>query len=191
MMEMLNLSIPLKLVVDAGVKAASSYLTKLSQLSEVDKFYWHFIASCCAHVQPSVENLAKLKSYVFAVEKLSKIFCDYYSTKRLEKPRVIHEVPPEICCISNSDVNNYFKWIIKMQSIMFHWELKFSDKEFTYDDIFAYHGNLPGITAFAAAVYTDHLVYSDTSIIKLKDDYSKVYANLCSLLVKSNKEYGW
>ena len=191
MIEKLSSSNQLKLAIDAGVKAASSSLTKLTQLSEVDKFYWHFIALCCAHVQPNVENLAKLKSYVFATEKLSKTFCDYCTTRKLEKIPVIHEVPQEINRISNSDVKDYFKWIIKMQSIMVHWELKFLDKEFTYDDIFAYHGNLRAITDFAAAVYADHLVYSDTSIIKLRDDYSKVYANLCSLLVKSNKENGW
>ena len=191
MIEKLNSSNQLKIVIDAGVKAVSSSFIKLSRLSEVDKFYWHFIASCCAHVQPSVENLAKLKSYVFATEKLSKIFCEYCTTRKVEKIPVIHEVPQEINRISNSDVKDYFKWIVKMQSIMIHWQSKFIEEEFNYDDIFAYHENLRSITAFATAVYTDHLVYPDASIINLRDEFSKVYANLCSLLVKSNKENGW
>ena len=190
MIEKLSSSSPLKLVVDAGVKTASSSLTK-SKMSEVDKFYWHFITSCCAHVQPSVENLAKLKSYVFVTEKLSIIYSDYWITRRVEKPPVIHVVPQEISRISNSDVKDYFKWIVKMQNIVLHWQLKFIDGEFNYDDIFAYHRNLPSITAFAAAVYTNHLVYSDADIIKYRENFSTIYAKLCSLLVKSNKEYGW
>ena len=191
MIEKLNSSRPLRLVVDAGVKAVSSSLTNLSQMSEVNKFYWHFIASCCAHVQLSVENLAKLKSYVFATEKLSKVYCDYWNTRKVEKPPVIDAVPQEISCVLNSDVKDYFKWIVKMQNIMIHWQSKFINDEFTYDDIFAYHRNLRAITDFAAAVYTDHLVLTDADVVKFKDNYSEVYANLCLLLVKSNKEYGW
>ena len=191
MIEKLNSSNQLKPVIDAGVKAVSSSFTKLSQLSEADKFYWHFIASCCAHVQPSVENLTKLKNYVFATEKLSKIFCEYCAIRKVVKIPVIHQVPQEINRISNSDVKDYFKWIIKMQNIIAHWHLKFLDEEFNYDDIFAYLGNLRSITAFATAVYTDHLVCTEAYIIKLRDNYSKVYANLCSLLVKSNKENEW
>ena len=191
MIQKLNSSNQLKIMIDAGVKAVSSSFTKLSQLSEVDKFYWHFIASCCAHVQPNVENLAKLKNYVFATGKLSEVFCEYCTTKRVEKIPVVYEVPQEINRISNSDVKEYFKWIIKMQNIIIHWQLKFLDEEFNYDDIFAYHGNVRGITAFATAVYTDHLVCPDASIIKFRDNYYEIYANLCSLLVKSNKEHGW
>ena len=191
MMEKLNSSSPLKLVIDAGVKAISSSLTKLSQMSEVDKFYWHFIALCCAHVQPSVENLAKLKSYLFATEKLSKVYCDYWNTRKVEKPPVVYVVPQEISRVLNSDVKDYFKWIVKMQNIMVHWQSKFMNDEFTYDDIFAYHRNLRAITDFAAAVYTNHLVYTDADIVKYRENFSKVYAKLCLLLVKSNKEYGW
>ena len=191
MIEKMNSSNQLKLVIDAGVKAVSSSFTKLSQLSEADKFYWHFIASCCIHVQPSLENLTKLKNYVFATEKLSKIFYEYCATRKLERIPVIHEVPQEINRISNSDVKEYFKWIIKMQNIIAHWQLKFLDEEFNYDDIFAYHNNLRSITAFATAVYTNHLVFTDANIIKRRDNFSKVYANLCSLLVKNNKENGW
>ena len=191
MMEKLNSSNQLQLAIDAGVKAASISFTKLPRLSEVDKFCWHFIASCCAHVQPSVENLTKLGSYVFATEKLSRIYYKYWITRNVENPPVIHEVLWEICHISSSDVNSYFKWIVKMQNIMVHWHSKFIEEEFTYDDIFAYHRNLPTITAFATAVYTDHLVYSDADIIKFRESYSNVYASLCLLLVKGNKEYGW
>ena len=130
-------------------------------------------------------------SYLFATEKLSKVFCDYCSTGKVENSLVIYEVPQEICHIYNSDVKDYFKWIVKMQNIMVHWQSTLIDDEFNYDDIFAYHGNLQSITAFAKAVYTDHLVYTDADVTKFRESYSNVYANLCLLLVKSNKEYGW
>ena len=191
MMKKLNSSNHLKLMIDAGVKVASSSFTKLSQLSEVDKFYWHFIASCCAQVQPSFESLAKLKSYVFATEKLSKIFCDYCTTRKLEKPPVIHEVPREICRISNSDVKDYFKWIVKMQNIMVHWHYKVLNREFNFDGILAYRNNLQSITAFATAVYSDHLIFIDDDITQLREYYLQVYTQLCLLLVKSNAECGW
>ena len=190
MIEKLNSSNQLKLVLNASITAVSNSFTALSQLSEVDKFYWHLIGSFCNHVQPSAENLAKLNTYLYVTEKLSTIFHDYYTSRKIEKPPVIHEVPQEIIRLSNANVKDYFKWIIKMQSIMIHWQSKFMEQEFNYDDIFSYADNLKGITAFAKAVYTEHLVYTDSDIVKLRDGYSVIYAKLSSLLVKSNKEYG-
>ena len=191
MMKTLNEATHLKLVIDASVKAASNSLTKLSQLSESDKFYWNFIASCCSHIQLSHENLAKLKSYVFVTEKLSKIFHHYCTTRKLTKSSIIHSIPQEINCVSNSDVKDYFKWINKMQSIMLHWHSKLMEQEFNYDDLVAYAGNLHSIKSFAAAVNADYLVCNDGEITELKKDYSEIYANLCSLLIKSNKDHGW
>ena len=190
-MEKLNATNHLKLVIDASVKAASNSLTKLPQLSEVDKYYWHFIASCCSHIHLNPENLAKLKTYVFITEKLSIIFNNYYTTCKLGKPSIIHHIPQEINCVSNADVKDYFKWIIKMQNIMIHWQAKFMEQEVNHDDIVAYVGNLDSINSFAAAVYADHLVYADSEISKLKKNYSGIYANLSSLLIKSSKDYGW
>ena len=191
MIEKFNSSNQLKLVLNASINAASASLTALSQLSEVDKFYWHFIASCCNHVQPNAENLSKLKTYLFVTERLSNIFLDYYASRKIEKPPVIHEVPQEIIRISNPDVKDYFKWVIKMQNIMIHWQFKFMEQEFNYDDIFTYDDNLKHINTFAKAVYTEHLVYTDSDIAKIKERYSVIYAELSSLLVMSNKEYGW
>ena len=191
MIEKFNSSNQLKLVLNASINAASASLTTLSQLSEVDKFYWHFIASCCNHVQPSVEKLSKLNTYLFVTERLSTLFLDYYASKKIEKPPVIHVVPQEIISISNADVKDYFKWIIKMQNIMIHWQSKFMEQEFNYDDIFTYGANLKHISTFAKAVYTEYLVYTDNDIAKIRERYSVIYAKLSSLLVKSNKEYGW
>jgi len=176
--------------INASVIAASNSLTALLNLSEADKFYWHFIASCCNLVQPGTEDLTKLNTYLCIVEMLSKIFHHYCAAWKIER-LVIHEIPQEITRISNDDVKDYFKWIIEMQNIMIHWQSKFINEEFTYDDIFMYAGSFQDITAFAKAVCTDHLVYSDDDIAKFKENYSKVYAFLCLLLVKSNKEYGW
>ena len=189
-MERFNLSNQLKLVVNAAVSTASSSLTAISQLSEVDKFYWHFIASCCNHVQPNPDNLSKLDNYLFITERLSTIFYDYCTTRKRGK-EVIHSIPQEIDRISNSDVKDYFRWIIKMQNIVAHWELKFVNLKFNYDDIFAYAANFQNIAAFAKAVYADRQVLNSDEIAKFKEDYSRIYAKLCSRLVKNDKEYGW
>ena len=190
MLEKLHLTNPLKLVITESVTAASNSLTGLSHLSEADKFYWHFIASCCNHVQPNRENLAKVNTYLFAIEKLSTIFHEYCTKNNIEKS-VINIVPQEISHILNADVKSYFSWIVKMQEIMIHWQIKFMDQDFNFDDIFTYAGKLQSINAFAKAVCTEHLVYTADEITQLKDGYSAIYTKLCSLLVKNDKEYGW
>ena len=190
MLEKLYLTDHLKLVIHESVTAACNSLTTSSQLSEADKFYWHFIASCCNHVQPNRENLAKLNTYLFPIEKLSIIFHEYCTENNIEKS-VIHSIPQEISHISNADVKNYFSWIVKMQEIMIHWHSKLIERDFNYDDTFTYAGKLQSIAAFAKAVCTEHLVYTADEITKLKDDYSALYAELCLLLVKNDKEYGW
>ena len=180
----------LNTVIDESIEVASNSLTTLSQLSEVDKFYWHFIASCCKHVQPNRENLVKLIRFLFAVERLSIIFHEYCTKKSIEKS-VMYEVPQEIHHILNADVEDYFKWFIKMQEIMIHWQAKFIDQDFNYDDLSTYINKLQSIAAFAKAVSTEHLLYTADEIIELEQGYSSVYVGLCSLLVKNNKECGW
>ena len=188
MIEKLNSAGPLKLLINDGVKAVSNSLTKLLQLSEVDKFYWHFISLCCTHIQLSVDNISELKTYLFAMDKLSTVFHDYCTTRKFEKPAVI---PQEIDRIPNTDVKDYFKWIIKMQNIMIQWDSKFLNEEFNYDDIFTYTSNLQSIIAFAKFVHTSHLVISIDEIIKFEQKYSTLYGDLCTILVKNNKDYGW
>ena len=190
MLEKLYLTDHVKLVIHESVTAACNSLTTLSQLSEADKFYWHFVASCCNHVQPNRENLAKLNAYLFPIEKLSVIFHEY-CTKNNKEKSVIHTIPQEINCIPNPDVKNYFNWIVKMQEIMIHWQSKFMEQDFNYDDTFTYAGKLQSIAAFAKAVCTKHLLYNADEITILKDDFSAIYAKLCLLLVKNDKEYGW
>ena len=190
MLEKLHLTNHLKLVINESITAACNSLTALSQLSEADKFYWHFIASCCNHVQPNRENLAKVNTYLYPINKLSIIFHEYCTKNSIEKS-IIDTVPQEISLILNANVKDYFNWIVKMQEIMIHWQSKFMDQDFNYDDTFTYTGNLQSIAAFAKAVCTEHLVYTADEIAKLKEDYSAIYAKLCLLLVKSNKEYGW
>ena len=175
-------------VIDESIKAASNSLTALSQLSEVDKFYWHFIASCCKHVQPNRENLVKLNTFLFVIERLSTIFHEYCTKNSIEKS-VITMVPQEIHHIAY--VEDYFKWFIKMQEIMIHWQTKFMDQDFNYDDLFTYTNMLQSINAFAKAVNTDHLVYTADEIKRLEQDFSAVYCEVCSLLFKNNKECGW
>ena len=180
-------------MLNASVNAASYSLTALSHLSKAEKFYWHLIASFCNHVQPSAEKLAKLNTYLYVVERLGTLFLDYCTTRKYENlpvPPGTSLLPKEIYYISNTDVKDYFKWIIKMQSIITHWQLKFLNEEFNYDDIFAYAANLQSIRTFAKAVYVGHLTFTSDEITGFKEDYSTVYAKLCSLLVKNNKEYG-
>ena len=189
MLEKLSPANNLYHVIEECVNAASNSLTALSQLSDVDKFYWHFIASCCNHVHPNPENLSKLNKHLSAVEKLSVIFHKYCANKG--KKSIIYEVPEEIAHILNADVKSYFEWIIEMQKFMINWQSKFMDENFNYDDIFIYADNMQDINAFAKSVCAEHLVYSADEISKLKEDYSAIYADLCSLLVKSNKENDW
>ena len=191
MIEKLNSTNWLKIVINASISAACNSLTKLSQLSEVDKFYWHFIASCCSHVQPNVENLAKLNSYLFVTEKLSAIFRDYCSTRYREKHTVINEIPQEINHISNTDIKDYFSWVIKMQSVVIHLQSKYLDEEFNYDDILAYAGNLHSIHSFAKYMLIGDLTYTADEIGRIKENYSTVYTKLFLVLVKYNKGYGW
>ena len=180
----------LKLLVVTSVTAACKTIECLQQLSSVDKFYWNFIASCCNHIQPDVGNLDRISACSFVVEKLGKIFHEYCIVKKIGS-RVFHEVPQDINQLSNSDVKDYFKWIVKMQSIVIHWHGRFIKEEFNYDDIFAYASVLPNFGKFAAALNVDHLVYQSTEISMIKDQYSSIYAGLCSLLVKNIKEANW
>ena len=189
MLEKLHLTDHVKLVIQESVTAACNSLTTLSQLSEADKFYWHFIAFCCNHVQPNRENLAKLTTYLFAIEKLSVIFHEYCTKNNIEKS-VIHTIPGEINHISNADVKNYFNWIVKMQEIMIHWQSKFMNHDFNYDDIYLYAGKLQSVAAFAKTMCTEHLVVTIDELVKLKDVYLGIYAKLCLLLVQTNRDYG-
>ena len=190
MIQKLNSTNHLRLVLNASINAASSSFTALSQLSEVDKFYWHLIASFCNHSQPSSENLTKLNTYMFVTERLGTIFGGYCTTRKYESLQVIYAVPQEINNISNTDVKDYFKWIIKMQNIPYYWQMKFLNDQFNYDDIFTYASNLQSLSQFAKAVHVDYLILTSDEIRKSKDKYSRVYADLCSLLVKNNKEDG-
>lgn len=177
-------------MINTSVDAVCKSLTMLSQLSEVDKFYWHFIASCCINAQPNLENLTKLNTYIFVIQKLSKIYHEYCTVRKIQKS-VIHTIPQEISHISNTDVKDYFKWVIKMQNIMIHWQSKFIEQDFNYNDILMYDENLQSITTFAKAVCTEHLLYNVEDIARFKEDHSKAFASLCSLLVIDNKDNGW
>ena len=190
MIEKLNSSHNLKLLVVNGVDHVIKTLNSLHQLSGVDKFYWHFIASCCSHIQPDADNLDRIAMYTYAVEKLAKIFQEYCIAKNIGA-QVFHVVPEGINQLSNNDVKDYFKWVVKMQSIITHWQSKFLSDEFNYDDIFVYAGNLLNISRFAAAVNAGNLVYKTDEISKIKETYSSLYSELCVLMVKSIKDTGW
>ena len=180
----------LKLLIVTSVTAACKTIPSLHQLTCVDKFYWNFIASCCSHIQPDVGNLDKISACTFAVEKLGKIFQEYCTVNQVSN-RAFHEVPEDINQLSNNDVKDYFKWIVKMHSIVMHWHEKFVNEEFNYDDIFVYASVLPNFRKFARALNVDYLVCQSNEITKIKDQYSSIYAGLCSLLVKNIKEVNW
>ena len=190
MIEKLDSSTHLTTVINASVLAACNSLNTLPKLSEADKFYWHFISSCCKLIQPNTENLSKLSKYLFAVDKLGTIFQIYCTTKKINKS-VTYEVSQEIQSIPNADLKDYFNWIHKMQNMMFKWRQKFFDEKFNYDDIITYDSNLPIVVDTAKAVNSEHLVLGCTEIADLKKRYSAAYAILSLLLVKGNKEYGW
>ena len=170
-----------------SVMSACKSLSTLPQLSEADKFYWHLIALCCNQVQPNPEKLDELSIHKFIVLQLSKVYHDYCEKNKISS-KLIYEVPDHI---SNCDVSNYFKWIINMQKIITYWQGKFKSGEFNYDDIFIYAINLDEITKFAEAVHVEHLACSSDEIFGIKNSYSKLYADLCLLLVKNTKDSGW
>ena len=174
-------------VIDASVDAACKSLNTLSELYETDKFYWHFINSCCKYIQPSADDLDKLSTYSFIIDKLGKIFQKYCATRKVNKS----EVPKEINLISNTDVKGYFTWICKIQGIMVKWQEKILEEDFTFNDILAYYGNLLVIGNIAKAVNAGDLVFSDIEIDNLHNRYSTVLAELRSLLIKGNEKYGW
>lgn len=192
-MEKFNKSNCLTPVIDASVEATCKTLGTLSQLSTADKFYWHFISSCCKliHVQPSTDDKTKLSIYLFVVDKLGKIFRQYCTTKKVNKSVTTCEVPEEIQLIPNVNVKDYFAWICKIHDDMHKWQVKFFDNDFNYDDIYIYNENLQIIVDIAKAVNADHLVFSATDIESVRDRYFVAYADLCSLLIKGKEEYGW
>ena len=190
MIENLNSSTDLTKVIDVSINAACESLNTLSKLSESDKFYWHFISSCCRLIQLNTENLSKLSKCVLAIDKLGKIFQQYCATKNINKSAT-YEISHEIKSILNVDVNDYFTWIHKIQTIMVKWQQKFFDEKFSYDDIVTYDSNLLNIVDIAKSVKAEDLVLSCTDTAGLKDRYSAAYADLSSLLVKGNKKYGW
>ena len=190
MIEKLDSSTHFTSVISVSVNAACNSLNTLSKLSEADKFYWHFISSCCRLIQPNTENLSNLSKYLFAVDKLGTIFQQYCATRNINKSATC-EVFQEIKSIPNVDVNYYFTWVHKMQNIIVKWQQKFFDEKFNYDDIVTYDSNLLIIVDIAKSVNVEHLVFNHTETGDLKKRYSAAYANLSSLLVKGNKEYGW
>ena len=188
MIKKLNYNPKLERIVVISIKAACTSLLTLPQLSEIEKFYWHFIALCCSHVQPNPENLDELINYERVIIQLSKIFQKYYNLK-INTTKDTHQIPYELNDISSTDVKDYFQWIQKMQKILTHWQEKFTAGKFNYDDIFIYANNLDMITVFAEAMHIKKLVLDE--IDEIKKRYSSLYANLCLLLVKNSSDSGW
>ena len=188
MIKKLNCTPKLKRILVISIKAACDSLQTLPQLTEVEKFHWHFIALCCNHVQPNPENLDELINYECAIVQLNKIFHKYYELK-MNNTIDIHQIPYELNDISSIDVKDYFQWIQRMQKILTHWQEKFIAGRYNFDDIFIYANNLDMITVFAEAIHIDNLVTDEIDEIKKK--YSSLYADLCLLLVKNSSDSGW
>jgi len=177
----------LKQLITRSVESVSKTVMSLSQLSFIDNFYWSFIASCCKHIQVGIKDLSKLSDFYFAIEKFSDIYKAYCGL-RINVSQPMHELPEELKCIPNSNVKDYFNWIIKLQKIYIHWQELFEEKECNYDDIFAYASSLTTLTDLASLLGTTHLVYGAEKVAQFKSRYSKLYEKLCLLLVKSNKD---
>ena len=191
MIKKLNCTPKLKHIVAVSIKATCNSLPTLPQLSEVEKFYWHFIALCCNYVQPNPENLDELCIiYEYVIVQLSKIFQTYCDLKQ-NTTKEIHQISYELSDISNIDVKDYFHWIQKMTKILTHWQEKFMDGEFNYDDIFTYANNLDMITVFAEAILIENFTYNADEINETKKGYSSLYGDLCLLLVKNSSDSGW
>ena len=188
-MKELNSTPELQRMLSFSIKTVCNSLLKLPQLSEVDSFYWHFIALCCKYIQPNSQNLDELIVYKFITLQLRKIHYTYCEIRKMDK--VIHEIPHEFSNTTNADVKDYFKWVLKMQNIVFYWKQKFDTGEFNFDDTLRYAININNITEFAEAMYVEELAYDIKKIIKIKEGYSGLYAKLCLLLVKNSKDSGW
>ena len=189
MIKRINSAPKLQYTIVSSVMAACKSLSVLPQLSETDKFCWHLIALCCNHVQPNPEKLDEIFIHRFVIIQLSKIYHTYCDINK-KSSKLIHEIPHELSHI-NFDVKSYFKWIITMQKIIIHWDRKFKSGEFNYDDILIYAINLDKITMFAEAMHVEHLACTSSKIDDIKSKYSKLYADLCLLLVKNTKDSGW
>ena len=190
MLEKLENFRPLADVIDASIGAVHNSLTTLSKLSEVDKFYWRFISSCCKCIQLGSENLATLNIYSLVINKLGKIFQEYCKVKDVSRS-ITDKVPEEINSVLSAEVQEYFTWIHKMHGILFKWQTNILNKEFNYDDVFTYETNLSIITDIAKALNAHHLVISNIEITGLSERYYVAYGELYSLLVQGNNDYGW
>ena len=190
MMEKLNSSTPLARAIDYSIQNACNSLNKLSELSEADKFYWHFISSCCKLIQPNAGNLAKLNTYLFAIDKLGIIFQIYCTTNTVSMSMTCG-IPQEIELISDVYVKDYFIWIYNIHDVLYQWKIKYLKGKCNYDDIIAYNNNLQFINDIATAINAKHLVLSDIEIADCRQRYSKAQAELQLLLIKGNAECGW
>jgi len=180
----------LKKLITRSVESVKLTVSSLSKLSFINKFYWSFIASCCNRIQVGVKDLSKISDLYFAIENFSEIYKAYCDV-RINISHPMNELPEEIKRTSNSDIKDYFNWIIKLEKIYIHWQELFIWNEFNYDDIFTYASSLTTVTDLASLLGTTRLVYDADQIAQYKLQYSKLYEKLCLLLVKGNKDAEW
>ena len=95
----------LKGLIIRSSESVGKSITAVPQLSDIDKFYWSFIASCCTCIQVGVKDLNKLNAFAFAIENLSSIYLAYCN-KKTNVPQPLCEVPEEI---KHTDIREYFK----------------------------------------------------------------------------------
>jgi len=175
----------LKELIIKSSESVSKSITTLSQLSDIDKFYWSFIASCCTRIQVGVKDLKKLNVFAFAIENLSSVYLAYCNKKsNILQP--LCEVPEDI---KHTDVREYFKWIIRVQTVLIHWQELFRDQAYNYDDVMAYAGMLATVEKLAQSLNITELVFEIEQIEKFKANYHENYAELCSLVIKKTKDF--
>ena len=187
MIENESMSSSLRELICKSTDSVSKTFSSLSKLSHINKFYWKFIASCCNHIHVGIKDLYKLENFSFAIERFSNIFLSYcHKRKAISQPLKV--IPEDIENISNDNIKEYFRWVIKMQKIFAHWKELLESKQCNYDDITAYSQSLNTIIAFATCLNVPHLVCEADDIKEYKKLYSNYYDELHQLLIKRNQD---
>jgi len=171
----------LKPLINKSIGSICINFSSLSHLSATDQFHWSFIVSCCHQVQLDNIPLHELSSYSFILEKFSKVFQAYCKDRVV----ILDEIPEDIACISNSNVKEYFKWVKKLQNIFRHWHEKFMKQEYNYDDILTYASSQPTLKSLAKCFSSNEFIFDPEQIEGFKKQYSKIYGEICLILVRS------
>ena len=174
----------LKDLITKGSEYLRNAIITSSPVSDIAKFYWSVIASCCKRIQVGEKDFKKLDQFSFTIEKLGRIYVAYCE-KNADVLQPISEVPKEIKLMY---MREYFIWIMQMQSVFKYWHELFAQQMYNYDDILNYASILPIIEKLAQSLNIADLIYEIDYINELKVQYHELYNKLSNLIVKRNKD---